>query len=163
MVPSPESRLGGEIASPSSIHVHARERLSPARPVKTSGRDSGRPSSTRRVFVRAREIKTKTTRSGRRRPVPSNAAAVSPWQWHPATPSPGRGGQDLASLGNGNRLLAGSFLRCSSSSVLPGRVRRRRKTSQCVARTRNVSGMCPRVLEADNSKVPICRHFSEAL
>jgi cyclopropane fatty-acyl-phospholipid synthase-like methyltransferase len=39
----------------------------------------------------------------------------------------------------------------------------RRKTSRCDARTADVSGMCPRVQRTDNNKVPICRHFIEAL
>jgi hypothetical protein len=40
-----------------------------------------------------------------------------------------------------------------------GCVGRRRETSRCVARTADVSEMCPRVLLPGNSKVPICRHF----
>jgi hypothetical protein len=34
---------------------------------------------------------------------------------------------------------------------------------RCVARTRNVSVLCPCVLRADDSKVPICRHLAKAL
>jgi hypothetical protein len=37
------------------------------------------------------------------------------------------------------------------------------RRSRCVARTADVSGMCPRVALADNNKVPICRYFNEAL
>jgi hypothetical protein len=37
------------------------------------------------------------------------------------------------------------------------RVGRSRETSPCVARTADVSEMCPRVQRADNNKVPICR------
>jgi pimeloyl-ACP methyl ester carboxylesterase len=40
---------------------------------------------------------------------------------------------------------------------------KRRKTSRCVARTGNVSEMCPRVLGIGNSTVPICRHLAQAL
>ncbi len=36
------------------------------------------------------------------------------------------------------------------------------ETSQCVARTADVSEMCPDVLHADNTKVHVCRHFTEA-
>jgi hypothetical protein len=55
------------------------------------------------------------------------------------------------------------FPRSLVASVPARRVRRRRETSRCVARTADVSEMCPRVLRVDNNKVPICRHFIEAL
>jgi hypothetical protein len=41
-----------------------------------------------------------------------------------------------------------------------GCVGRRREASRYVARTADVSGMCPRVQRTDNNKVPICRHFT---
>src|SRR5262249_6359969 len=66
-------------------------------------------------------------------------------------------------LGNGSYLSAGSFFVDASNAPpadVPGR---RRETSPCVAHTADVSGMCPHVQRTGNNKVPICRHFSEAL
>jgi hypothetical protein len=62
------------------------------------------------------------------------------------TPFSNERAHDLAFAGNGTRLLAASSPSCLGVSTMPGRVRRRRKTSRCVARTRNVSRKCPRVL-----------------
>jgi putative flavoprotein involved in K+ transport len=50
-----------------------------------------------------------------------------------------------------------------NTGYLRKRAVRRRKTSRCVARTGDVCGMCPRVQRTDNNKVPVCRHFIEAL
>ena len=79
------------------------------------------------------------------------------------TPSLQGGGQLLADSGNGSHVLAGSLPSELVAPVRQNGVGRRHKATQCVARTADVSGMCPRVLRTDNNKVPIYRHFTEAL
>ena len=68
-------------------------------------------------------------------------------------------GQDPANRGNRSYLLAGKSADRLVDRPCQGCVGRRREASRCVARTKYVSGMCPRVLETDNNKVPIYRYF----
>ena len=83
-------------------------------------------------------------------------------RWRKPSAQP-RGGRSLARSDNGRGLLAGVFGDRSDLARLQGRVGRRRETSRDVARTADVSGMCPRVQQVGNKKVPIYRHFRKAL
>ena len=60
-------------------------------------------------------------------------------------PSLLRRGHELVHPGNGSCLLAGSFLSRLLDRASCKRVGGRRETSRCVARTADVSGMCPHV------------------
>ncbi len=79
------------------------------------------------------------------------------------TPSLRGGGQVCAYLDNELRPLAGLSSSLALGRILVSRVGRCRETSCYVARTTGVSVLCPSVLCTDNYKVPICRHFIQAL
>jgi hypothetical protein len=71
---------------------------------------------------------------------------------HPRDPLSTERGSRSRPLGQRNRPLSREFPNRIVSPVGCGRVGRRRETSRCVVRTRNVSVLCPRVLYADNTK-----------
>jgi hypothetical protein len=79
------------------------------------------------------------------------------------TPSPMGRDQDLASLVNGSRLLAGPFPNDVVISAPARYVRGRRLTLRWLARTRDVSVLCPRVLGADNKTCPFAVLFVSPL
>jgi hypothetical protein len=76
-------------------------------------------------------------------------------------PSPRRGVRSLARSDNGHCFFAGISSIIASVSRPEGCVRRRREASRCAARTADVSGMCPRVLQTDNNKCPFAGTFKE--
>jgi hypothetical protein len=78
-------------------------------------------------------------------------------------PSPMGRDQDLASLDNGSRLLAGPFPNDVVISAPARYVRGRRLTSRWLARTTDVSVLCPRVLGADNKTCPFAVLFVSPL
>jgi hypothetical protein len=80
-----------------------------------------------------------------------------------STPSLWGGGHDLAHRGNGRHSLAGLSSTHASTQLRRTRVGRLRQTSRCVALTRDVPAMYPRVASTDDNKCLFCRHFTEAL
>jgi hypothetical protein len=81
----------------------------------------------------------------------------------PMTPSLWRGGRTFASSETDRILFAGISWIDAIMHRSEGWVRKRREATLGVARTADVSGMCPRVPQADNSKVLICSYFMQAL
>src|SRR5580765_1755457 len=79
------------------------------------------------------------------------------------TPSLMRSTRGRASCGNVHRSYVAVYARVMSPSLRVRCVRQRPGTTHDVARTKNVSVLCPSVDAIGNHKVLIRRHFTEAL